>query len=280
MATKNDTTEAIADARLITPLETARIMKSVFNDTADQIAQGLKAAYPDLTAYDIGVILLDAQVYPDLTRSQMQDALSGAGFSQADVADALARLYQQDVPERHISMYQGAVKLTLAVSDESIAWSFPLVYELQTFPAKYATVYIDNTPQELYPGIQTIQGTGKTVILSWAIQKNNSVKIGSNPFNISSRDGYPLKDIILSDTEASLDVMAVSQAVQWNLDATIIFDTGTSAQIQLITDGNGGPVLQTGSNQLNFQASTVSFYIFNYKGSGLVRIAYKLRQSQ
>ncbi len=271
-----------SDVDLITPLEIARIMKSVFNDTAHQIAQGLKAAYTELKAYDIGVMLLDKEVYPALTREQMQQALSETGLSQPDIAEAVATLYPKDVPkeipERSISMLRGKVKLTLAVSDEPVTWSFPVICEMQNFPAMYASVFIDKISYDLYPGKQTVQGTGKVVSLSWANQKNNSVKIGSNPFNMPSEDGYTLKDVILSDTEAMLDVMSTASPVQWDLDAIIQFAPDTTATVQLMVNRKSGTLLKPGNNQLQFTTSLVSFSIRGYQGSGPVSISYKLKQ--
>lgn len=85
--------KALADVYELTPLEMARIMKSVFEDSAGDIALGLKHGYPSLSAFDVGKILLDTEVYPNLTSTEMKTALIYGGFSENDSSGAVARLF-------------------------------------------------------------------------------------------------------------------------------------------------------------------------------------------
>src|SRR5437660_5315088 len=63
--------------------------------TAAEIAPALIApgVFPNLTALQVGTVLLDKSVYPATTRDQMKAALLGAPFAAGDVDAALQQLY-------------------------------------------------------------------------------------------------------------------------------------------------------------------------------------------
>jgi len=76
------------------PLQLAQALKGA-GYTLDEIAAALIApgVYPDLTALQVGQILLDPSMFPATTQDQMSAALLGAKFPQTAVAAALAALY-------------------------------------------------------------------------------------------------------------------------------------------------------------------------------------------
>lgn len=76
----------------ITPLTLAQSLKLVFQN-ANDVALGVAHGYPALTSTEIGAILLNETIYPDLSSQQMSGALSFAGFNDVDTQTAIDNLY-------------------------------------------------------------------------------------------------------------------------------------------------------------------------------------------
>jgi hypothetical protein len=76
----------------ISPLDTAVILCDMGYCLAD-VAAALSQACPALTALDTAAILLDRQVYPRTTRTDMVAALDGAGYHVGAVALAATLLF-------------------------------------------------------------------------------------------------------------------------------------------------------------------------------------------
>ena len=77
----------------LTPLELAQQLK-LFYENANDVALGVHYGYGNLSATDVGRLLLDPTIYPQLTPQQMQEALTYAGFDQGQVQQAIGNLYQ------------------------------------------------------------------------------------------------------------------------------------------------------------------------------------------
>ncbi|EFM12286.1 Kelch repeat-containing protein [Paenibacillus curdlanolyticus YK9] len=80
-------------------VEIAQEIKSIYSVlTAAQVAQWIKygaptPVFPDMSALDIGTLLLQPSLYPDTTADQMQLALQSVGFDVNEVQDAIIQLY-------------------------------------------------------------------------------------------------------------------------------------------------------------------------------------------
>lgn len=78
----------------ITPLEMAQGLKA-FDNNPNFVAQGLmsEGGFPDLTALQLGKILLDPTMFPNLPKEDMLVVLTGVKFSPDVVNAAIAVLY-------------------------------------------------------------------------------------------------------------------------------------------------------------------------------------------
>lgn len=86
-------TEDSSSGTGLTPLSLAQDAKLFFENPND-VALSVASGFPNMTATEVGRILLDPSIYPDLTSTQMSEALTYAGFSEADVTTAIASLYK------------------------------------------------------------------------------------------------------------------------------------------------------------------------------------------
>lgn len=76
----------------LTPLALAQLLKEFSNDPTF-VAVGVKHGFKDLAALQVGEILLDPTIFPNLASNDMLASLLAAGFAPADVAAAMAKLY-------------------------------------------------------------------------------------------------------------------------------------------------------------------------------------------
>lgn len=75
-----------------TPLEFAEMAK-VYYGNANDVAKCIKLGYTSYTAEEVGKLLLQPTIYPDLTIDDMTAALVYAGFSQSEARTAVKELY-------------------------------------------------------------------------------------------------------------------------------------------------------------------------------------------
>lgn len=87
-----------AGSSALTPLSLAQDAKLFYEDP-DDVALAVASGFPDMTATEVGRILLDPTIYPDLTASEMSEALSFAGFSDAEVTEAINALFKPAAAE-------------------------------------------------------------------------------------------------------------------------------------------------------------------------------------
>ncbi len=80
------------------PKEIAEALKAA-GYSLNEIATAIIAAgvYPDLTAYQLGTVLLWPSVFPNTTATEMRGALEAANFSAADIDAALAQLFPSPI---------------------------------------------------------------------------------------------------------------------------------------------------------------------------------------
>ncbi|MFC4871912.1 hypothetical protein [Negadavirga shengliensis] len=75
----------------LTPLDLAQDAK-LFYDNPDDVAIAVKAGFPGISATDVGKLLLDPTVYPDLSSGELRQSLLAAGFSEQETSAAVAAL--------------------------------------------------------------------------------------------------------------------------------------------------------------------------------------------
>jgi hypothetical protein len=81
------------------PIEIAAALKGA-GYSANDIAPAIvgPGAYPSLTAYQLGQVLMAPAVFPATTRDEMRAALQAANFSPADIDAAIAQLFPAPKP--------------------------------------------------------------------------------------------------------------------------------------------------------------------------------------
>lgn len=94
--TMADVALAATEVFALTPLGLAVALKAAEYSVSD-VALGVKFAFPNMAAVDVGRVLLDAQAFPQLTSGDMGSALIYAGFDQADSSAAVGQLYSVKV---------------------------------------------------------------------------------------------------------------------------------------------------------------------------------------
>lgn len=80
----------------MTILEMAKILKDVFKlriDESNQIVEGLKAGWLDASATEIGQVILEQDVFPEMNIDQMREALKAGQFPDWEQKIALTILY-------------------------------------------------------------------------------------------------------------------------------------------------------------------------------------------
>jgi len=98
-STTHFTASVVADALMfafdgLTPLELAQLLK-LYEDNVDFVAEGVIApdGFPNMTATELGRLLLDTSLYPSLTKTEMYSTLTTAGFSAADATVAVNAIF-------------------------------------------------------------------------------------------------------------------------------------------------------------------------------------------
>ena len=79
----------------LTPLQLAQFLKA-YNDDPLYVATGLmsEGGYPDLTAIELGKLLLDPTMFPNLPKEDMYTVLTGVKFTPEITQSAIAVLYK------------------------------------------------------------------------------------------------------------------------------------------------------------------------------------------
>jgi|GEM_PF-3238460 len=86
----------VADATYLASLLVSAIPGVTPTDVATALIDPRN--YPDLTAYQMGEILMSTGVFPSITSADMQTALLAAGYPSTDVDATITQLYPSDPP--------------------------------------------------------------------------------------------------------------------------------------------------------------------------------------
>lgn len=76
----------------ITPLKMAILSKNIYGD-ADDVVQAVIGAYPAYTATQMGKLLLNDDLYPNMNIDSMTQALVGGGYTIAEAKEATDTIY-------------------------------------------------------------------------------------------------------------------------------------------------------------------------------------------
>ncbi|MBV6647755.1 MAG: hypothetical protein KI790_20015 [Cyclobacteriaceae bacterium] len=168
----------------VTPLEMAQLLKDFYGN-ADDVAEGLKSGYSNLTATQVGELLLDDTVFPDLTKDEMQTALSSAGFDGAAVTAAVNTLYPPSV----IANFS---KKTIATTN----------CQVSTGPGSMYNSYYGNSWIMHSPGRSFIKVTFNQTIKSGSKKLFSKIQLNMTHLtsSLGPRSGYSPVNIIINGT--------------------------------------------------------------------------------
>ncbi len=79
----------------ITPLKMAILAKNIYGD-GDDVVKSVLGAYHEYTATEMGKLLLDKELFPDMSKADMTAALVGGGYSIVEAQVATDAIYGAD----------------------------------------------------------------------------------------------------------------------------------------------------------------------------------------
>lgn len=125
-----------------TPLEIAILTKKLFGNPED-VVEAVLGAFPAFTATEMGQLLINAELYPNMSFEEMNLALKAGEYSESEITIALTEIYGAPAKPVEVNFYEPTITLTNA--------------SVQTGPGSVYNSSYQRSWRMLYPGSSFIQ---------------------------------------------------------------------------------------------------------------------------